>query len=176
MDIELSKSVNVIAGPNNAGKSTVLKSVYLLQDPYAFRDQDLRINTDQSGVKIILEDISPRDALLFRGHSKGVSAPSSFPYAEVFFPRAHPIAADTFYASTEELYDLSLSELNLEQRRTRFQHKSIIFLVWKTKVISSTPFLAEGEVVFYRPRTRMMSTKSWTIKYSGLDYLVIDGK
>ena len=32
LDLKLSKSINVIAGSNNAGKSTILKAIYLLQD------------------------------------------------------------------------------------------------------------------------------------------------
>lgn len=56
VDITLAKGLNVIAGSNNAGKSTLLKAVYLLQDPFAFRDHDLRINTTQPGVKVTLAD------------------------------------------------------------------------------------------------------------------------
>src|SRR5687767_10174727 len=83
VDIQFSKSINIIAGGNNAGKSTILKSIYLLQDVHVFKEEDLRIGSDLNSVRISVSDITNIDALLFQDYDKGANFLPQLPYAEV---------------------------------------------------------------------------------------------
>jgi AAA15 family ATPase/GTPase len=141
-EIELSKGINVIAGANNAGKSTVLKSLYLLQESYTFRDQDLRINTPHSAIRIILDDISKKDALLFQNPSKGAPMLPTLPVAEVLFPKTLSNTNDAYYANTEVIYNDSLKELTLDQRRERYKDNFPYFPNFENKGNFIYPFFA----------------------------------
>jgi ABC-type transport system involved in cytochrome c biogenesis ATPase subunit len=50
-------AINVFIGPNNAGKSSVLKALSILQDP-APPLADIRIDADEAAVRLHLEDIT----------------------------------------------------------------------------------------------------------------------
>jgi predicted ATPase len=49
-EVNLSKSINVFLGPNNSGKSTLIKSIYCLQNPAALVGTDVRANTNRGKV------------------------------------------------------------------------------------------------------------------------------
>lgn len=55
--IEVSKNINLLVGPNNAGKTTILKSIYLLQNKSAITFNDKTLGTENSKVQIFFEDI-----------------------------------------------------------------------------------------------------------------------
>src|SRR5690242_12119132 len=50
--------INVLIGPNNAGKSSILRALYLLQMGCGDVDYDVRIDADEAQVVICLEEIS----------------------------------------------------------------------------------------------------------------------
>ena len=53
-------SVNVFVGPNNSGKSTILRAVQFLQSPVAFEPRDVRIGSDAVSVDLHLHgDLTP---------------------------------------------------------------------------------------------------------------------
>lgn len=52
-----SPNINVIVGQNNSGKSTILNSIYLLQDIYSLTLNDLRKNKESGTVFITLENV-----------------------------------------------------------------------------------------------------------------------
>jgi hypothetical protein len=60
--------VNVFIGPNNSGKSSVLKALYLMQGES--ERADVRVGTEASSVRINLEEITPSD---FWGRRDGKS-------------------------------------------------------------------------------------------------------
>lgn len=49
--------INVFVGPNNAGKSSLLKAIYLLQDSPGSRFGDVRLDASESQVYMGLEDV-----------------------------------------------------------------------------------------------------------------------
>ncbi len=55
--IELSKGINVLLGANNAGKSILIKALFILQDARAIQLTDLRIGQNEGSMLIDLEDI-----------------------------------------------------------------------------------------------------------------------
>src|SRR6266852_237099 len=56
-DIALSKNINILLGANNAGKSTIIMALYLLQQN-RFSIEDIRIGEATSSGYIKLEDIN----------------------------------------------------------------------------------------------------------------------
>src|SRR2546429_1577958 len=54
--IKLSKNINILLGANNAGKSTIIRTLYLLQQN-RFSYEDLRIGQNSAGVVIQLEEV-----------------------------------------------------------------------------------------------------------------------
>src|SRR2546430_9502532 len=55
--INLDKRMNILIGPNNAGKSVIIKALYLLQDQNAFDWQDVRRGASEGKIVIGLEAI-----------------------------------------------------------------------------------------------------------------------
>ena len=58
LEIKLSKSINIIVGPNNSGKSSVIRSVYQLQNPNSIVISDIRIGRAFGHIEIEIDDIS----------------------------------------------------------------------------------------------------------------------
>jgi predicted ATPase len=52
--IQFSQGINVIIGPNNAGKTTILKSIYLIQDANALLPQDQRLYSSEGNIQLSL--------------------------------------------------------------------------------------------------------------------------
>ena len=59
--IKLSDKINIFIGPNNSGKSTLIKSIYLLQNPAALSGKDIRIGEGKSTVALGISNINEQD-------------------------------------------------------------------------------------------------------------------
>ncbi|HVB73402.1 MAG TPA: AAA family ATPase, partial [Ktedonobacteraceae bacterium] len=55
--IKLDKRMNILIGPNNAGKSVIIQALYLLQNPSILGSNDIRRGASEGKVIIGLEDI-----------------------------------------------------------------------------------------------------------------------
>src|SRR2546430_5266487 len=55
--INLDKRMNVLIGPNNAGKSVIIQALYLLQNPSMLGVNDIRRGAGEGKIIIGLEDI-----------------------------------------------------------------------------------------------------------------------
>jgi hypothetical protein len=55
--INLDKRMNILIGPNNAGKSVIIKALYFLQDIQALSVEDIRRGESEGKIVIGLEDI-----------------------------------------------------------------------------------------------------------------------
>jgi len=55
--INLDKRMNILIGPNNAGKSVIIKALYLLQDKQALSIEDIRRGESEGKIVIGLEDV-----------------------------------------------------------------------------------------------------------------------
>jgi predicted ATP-dependent endonuclease of OLD family len=55
--INLDKRMNILIGPNNAGKSVIIKALYLLQDIQALSVEDIRRGESEGKIVIGLEEI-----------------------------------------------------------------------------------------------------------------------
>jgi len=55
--INLDKRMNILIGPNNAGKSVIIKALYMLQDIQALSVEDIRRGESEGKIGIGLEDI-----------------------------------------------------------------------------------------------------------------------
>lgn len=53
--IEFSKRINILVGPNNAGKSTILNSILLLQRP-TFDVSDITLNVSEGRIEVFFEE------------------------------------------------------------------------------------------------------------------------
>ena len=49
--------INVFVGPNNAGKSSLIRAIHLLQKGCEFQRSDVRVGKDLAQVVVGLEDI-----------------------------------------------------------------------------------------------------------------------
>ncbi|MBD2452758.1 AAA family ATPase [Nostoc sp. FACHB-87] len=70
--VQLSQGINLIIGPNNSGKSTLLKSILWLQQGFYLRKQDLRLSKTDGIVELKLQeveqffaDILPSEATIY---------------------------------------------------------------------------------------------------------------
>lgn len=64
-EINFSNGINLIIGPNNSGKTTILKALYNLQDRLSMQPSDIRKTEEYCKVKIELEEISEIERKLF---------------------------------------------------------------------------------------------------------------
>src|SRR6266481_8175691 len=67
--INLNKRMNILIGPNNAGKSVLIQALYLLQNPSMLTGNDIRRGAREGKIVIGLEDIDEeqyRDAFQSR--------------------------------------------------------------------------------------------------------------
>jgi AAA15 family ATPase/GTPase len=60
-DINFSKKINILTGANNSGKSTILKSVYLIQSYDSLNENDITLTKDNGKIEISFEE--PFDSL-----------------------------------------------------------------------------------------------------------------
>ncbi|HVU98506.1 MAG TPA: AAA family ATPase [Puia sp.] len=65
LEMEFSQGINIIAGRNNAGKSTVIRSLYELQNLNSISDGDVRLGRAFAQIHIGLEGISPVDKIKY---------------------------------------------------------------------------------------------------------------
>src|ERR1051325_1797145 len=63
--LELGKGINILLGHNNAGKSTIIRSAYLLQADHALGKSDIRRTKDYGRIYMELDEITEDDARLF---------------------------------------------------------------------------------------------------------------
>lgn len=54
--IKLSKGINLIIGPNNSGKSTLLNSVLWLQQGFSLKNRDLRLSQENGFIKLKIHE------------------------------------------------------------------------------------------------------------------------
>lgn len=59
VDIKFSDKINVFVGHNNAGKSTILKSIYLLQDKDALHPKDKRVFENEGKIIHVFQSLKP---------------------------------------------------------------------------------------------------------------------
>ncbi len=62
-DIQLSPSLNVFVGQNNAGKTTILKALSAIQNQNAFVASDRRRGLDQGEVRLVVSDLTEPNLL-----------------------------------------------------------------------------------------------------------------
>src|SRR2546425_3472588 len=70
--IEFSKNINILLGANNAGKSTIIRAVYLLQQS-RLAVEDIRIGETVASGYIKLEDVNTPHFQQFSGQSRSFS-------------------------------------------------------------------------------------------------------
>lgn len=58
--LKLSRGINILVGPNNGGKSTILHAIRLLQYEDALSKSDVRIGTSDGSVTIVFEESTPK--------------------------------------------------------------------------------------------------------------------
>lgn len=56
--IQLSKGINLVVGPNNSGKSTLLNSILWIQFGFNLRNTDIRVHKTEANIKLSLEDLN----------------------------------------------------------------------------------------------------------------------
>jgi len=75
--IQFSTGINLLVGNNNSGKSTIIKSLYKLQDLQTFRSEDVRKGKQLGRIQIDLDEVSEEDAFLFAINHKGLIVPTA---------------------------------------------------------------------------------------------------
>ncbi len=76
-EIEFSKGINLLVGNNNSGKSTIIKSLYKLQNLNTLDIDDVRKTNEFGRITIDLDQVSKEDAILFAIHHKGILIPEA---------------------------------------------------------------------------------------------------
>jgi predicted ATPase len=69
--LEFGKGINLLVGNNNAGKSTIIKSLYRLQNAQSLGPDDVRITCNNSRIRIELDELSKENTSLFVSHLPG---------------------------------------------------------------------------------------------------------
>jgi predicted ATPase len=142
VDIRLSPGINLISGGNNAGKSTILKSIYVLQDRYAFKESDKRLNTDRSDIRITLDKLSHKERLLFQDYSKGSPYLPTGDLVQILFPRSTQ-PYDAYYSPLELESQPSLAEVALQQLREYYDNNFPFFPHEENKGSFIYPFFSK---------------------------------
>jgi AAA15 family ATPase/GTPase len=65
VELNLSKSINLLVGNNNSGKSTIIKSLFKLQNIHSLGIDDIRKSRDYGRIFINIEDISIKEREIF---------------------------------------------------------------------------------------------------------------
>ncbi len=61
LHLKLSKHINLITGPNNSGKSTIIKSIYMLQNVNSINPDDIRKGRNRAGILIKFNGLESDD-------------------------------------------------------------------------------------------------------------------
>lgn len=77
VEIDFSRSINLLVGNNNSGKSTVIKALYKLQSSHSLGIEDIRKTANYGRILIDLEDITTKEGITFEPHNK--ENPVKFP-------------------------------------------------------------------------------------------------
>ncbi|WP_162852598.1 ATP-dependent nuclease [Dinghuibacter silviterrae] len=64
-ELNLSKSLNILVGFNNSGKSTILKSVYSLQELFYLRETDIRAREDSFSIEFEIGQVNKPEQSYF---------------------------------------------------------------------------------------------------------------
>lgn len=75
--INLDKRMNILIGPNNAGKSVIIKALYMLQNQNALEPEDVRRGTNDGKIVIGLEEINEEQQI------------QAFHVQEGYMPKVH---------------------------------------------------------------------------------------
>jgi len=84
-DINFSKNINILIGPNNAGKSTILKAIYLIQNNNSLSAEDISLSEGVGKVEVSFEE--PLDSLHM---NSGLKLNQHNKIIEIFLKRATP--------------------------------------------------------------------------------------
>lgn len=77
MELKLSRSINLLVGNNNSGKSTIIKSLFKLQNVQSLNSNDIRKGNEYGRVFIDLDHISEKEKKTFELNQK--DGPVKFP-------------------------------------------------------------------------------------------------
>lgn len=77
VELDLSRSINLLVGNNNSGKSTIIKSLFKLQNIHTLGLEDIRKSSDYGRIFIDIEDISIKEREVFEMTNKEI--PAKFP-------------------------------------------------------------------------------------------------
>lgn len=75
IEIEFSKNITILVGANNSGKSTILKSIYKLQENTSIYSNDIRSNKKEAEIELEISEPNTTDRELFA--HKGIALNSS---------------------------------------------------------------------------------------------------
>lgn len=70
MELKLSRSINLLVGNNNSGKSTIIKSLFKLQNVQSLNSNDIRKGSEYGRVFVDLDDISEKERITFELNQK----------------------------------------------------------------------------------------------------------
>lgn len=83
--IALDKKMNIILGANNAGKSTILKVLYQVQNQASLTGSDVRIGASEANAYIALEDLDNETivSMVNQGYTRGIYIEGSRTWANL---------------------------------------------------------------------------------------------
>ena len=70
IELEFSKAINLLVGNNNSGKSTIIKSLFKLQNLNTLGEDDIRKSSDFGRIYIDIEEVSIQDGKTFTLNDK----------------------------------------------------------------------------------------------------------
>lgn len=115
--ISFSKNITLLTGANNSGKSTILKSLYKLQNSVSLTYKDLRSTTDSGHFSIELDDISNSNRKFFNPDTR-------FPENKSNAFIVHNFSRDKEFANL--IFENESSEgLSIEKLRTKESNNAI---------------------------------------------------
>ena len=108
LNIDLSRHINLITGPNNSGKSTIIKSIYKLQEISSLTENDIRTAENNASILYRFESVSDSDFEFLTKRSRINYSGNGYPVHITFEFNPHSVAAK--YIGSEGR-PLSLDEL-----------------------------------------------------------------